>query len=313
MSLSYSATVSRDLVHRRSASDVLLTDYETVDGVHRAAVQFPASHRMFVPVRRTHDSLLVAECLRQAISLFSHVDHGVPLDHVILIRQFRYELLDVLSVDHPADTLIVESSTTEAQPTSGGEAQPISSGVDEVRMSVRLVGIDGVIATGTASVHSIGPEAYSTFRSPSDGEAPHFRRLPAGTDVLSPESVGRVDESEVLLARHRSDGTLFCAPDPRNLALFDHAVEHLPGVTMLEAVRQALRFATGAPQLDFRSLSVTFMRFTEWSDPCSITVDLDAADGEHRVVFEFEEDVTATMTMATADEPWLVPTPAASS
>ena len=103
MSLSYAATVPRHLVHRRSPADVLLTDYETVDGTHRAAVQFPTSHRMFAPVRRTHDSLMVAEALRQAISLFSHVNHGVPLDHVVFIEHSRFEILDPLSVDDIED------------------------------------------------------------------------------------------------------------------------------------------------------------------------------------------------------------------
>ncbi|WP_407804118.1 AfsA-related hotdog domain-containing protein, partial [Staphylococcus aureus] len=40
---------------------------------------------------------------------------------------------------------------------------------------------------------------------------------------------------------------MFCAPDPRNHSLFDHPVDHIPGMILFEAARQALRFHIGNP------------------------------------------------------------------
>lgn len=301
MSLSYAATVPRHLVHRRSPADVLLTDYETVDGIHRAAVQFPTSHRMFAPVRRTHDSLMVAEALRQAVSLFCHVNHGVPLDHVVFIEHFRSEIFDPLSVDDIDDSLVVESITNDVSFDD--------ESMDNLKLSARLLNGTRVVASGTASVRSMGPEALSQNRTPTMAD-PHFRHLPAGTEVVSADMVGRRDPADVVLARHTSDGTLVVAPDPRNLAMFDHSVEYLPGVTMLEAARQALRLATGVPELDFTSLEVRFMGFAEWADPCSVIVDTDAdsTDGVHRIQFEHDGSVLSAMSVTTTSEPWLAPT-----
>ncbi|MGV8874455.1 MAG: AfsA-related hotdog domain-containing protein [Rhodococcus sp. (in: high G+C Gram-positive bacteria)] len=300
MSLSYAATVPRHFVHRRSPADVLLTDYETVDGIHRAAVQFPTSHRMFAPVRRTHDSLMVAEALRQAVSLFCHVNHGVPLDHVVFIEHSRFEILDPLSVDDIDDSLVAESVTTDVS---------FDDSMDNLKLSVRLLNGTRVVASGTASVRSMGPEVYSQHRTP-DMDDPHFRHLPAGTEVVSASIVGRLDPADVVLARHTSDGTLVVAPDPRNLAMFDHSVEYLPGVTMLEAARQALRLATRVPELDFTSLDVRFMGFAEWANPCSVIVDTDAdsTDGVHRIQFEYDGAVLSAMSATTTSEPWLAPT-----
>ncbi|MFI8565192.1 AfsA-related hotdog domain-containing protein [Rhodococcus sp. NPDC078407] len=298
MSLSYAATVPRHLVHRRSPADVLLTDYETVDETHRAAVQLPNSHRMFAPVRRTHDSLMVAEALRQAISLFCHVDHGVPLDHVVFIEHSRFEILDPLSVDDIDDSLVAESITTDV--TFEDDS------MDNVKLSARLLNGDRLVAFGSASVRSIGPEVYSKFRTSAMAD-PHFRFLPAGTEVVDPSTVGRLDPSDVVLARHTSDGSLFVAPDPRNLAMFDHSVEYLPGVTLLEAARQALRLVTGTPTLDFTTCEVRFMGFAEWAKPCSVIVDTDSTDGVHRIQFERDGVVLSAVSVSATSEPWLAP------
>ncbi|MCZ4519115.1 AfsA-related hotdog domain-containing protein [Rhodococcus ruber] len=298
MSLSYAATVPRHLVHRRSPADVLLTDYETVDGTHRAAVQLPTSHRMFAPVRRTHDSLMVAEALRQAISLFCHVNHGVPLDHVVFIEHSRFEILDPLSVDEIDDSLVAESITTDVT------FDDVS--MDNMKLSAKLLNGNRLVAFGTASVRSLGPEVYSQFRTSSMAD-PHFRYLPAGTEVVEAPAVGRLDPSDVVLARHTSDGTIVVAPDPRNLAMFDHSVEYLPGVTMLEAARQALRLATGTPMLDFTSCEVRFMGFAEWANPCSVIVDTDPTDGVHRIQFEHDGSVLSAISVTATSEPWLVP------
>lgn len=298
MSLSYAATVPRHLVHRRSPADVLLTDYETVDGTHRAAVQLPASHRMFAPVRRTHDSLMVAEALRQAISLFCHVNHGVPLDHVVFIEHSRFEILDPLSVDEIDDSLVAESITTDVTFDDAS--------MDNMKVSATLLNGHRVVAFGTASVRSLGPEVYSQYRTSSMSD-PHFRYLPAGTEVVEATAVGRLDPSDVVLARHTSDGTIVVAPDPRNLAMFDHSVEYLPGVTMLEAARQALRLATGSPTLDFTSCEVRFMGFAEWANPCAIIVDTDSTDGVHRIQFEHDGAVLSAISATATSEPWLEP------
>ena len=298
MSLSYAATVPRHLVHRRSPADVLLTDYETADGTHRAAVQLPTSHRMFAPVRRTHDSLMVAEALRQAISLFCHVNHGVPLDHVVFIGHSKFEIIDPLSVDEIEDSLVAESITTDV--TFDDES------MDNMKLSARLLNGDQVVAFGTASVRSIGPEVYSQFRT-SSMDDPHFRHLPAGTEVVEAAAVGRLDPSDVVLAQHTSDGTIVVAPDPRNMAMFDHSVEYLPGVTMLEAARQALRLTTGTPTLDFTSCEVRFMGFAGWANPCSVIVDTDGTDGVHRIQFEHDGAVLSAMSVTATSEPWLVP------
>ncbi|CCQ16057.1 putative uncharacterized protein [Rhodococcus sp. AW25M09] len=278
---------------------MLLTDYETVDGTHRAAVQLQTSHRMFAPVRRTHDSLMVAEALRQAVSLFCHVTHGVPLDHVVFIEHFRFEILEPLSVDNIDDSLVAESITTDVTFDDAS--------TDNVKLSARLLNGTQLVAFGTASVRSIGPEVYSAFRTASMAD-PHFRYLPAGTEVVEAAAVGRFDPSDVVLARHTSDGTLVVAPDPRNLAMFDHSVEYLPGVTMLEAARQALRLSTGVPELDFTSLEVRFMGFAEWSNPCSVIVDTASRDGVHRIQFEHNGAVLSAMSVTATSEPWLAPT-----
>jgi 2-oxo-3-(phosphooxy)propyl 3-oxoalkanoate synthase len=84
--LSFAAGVSRNLVHRLALSEVLLTDWGDLGNGHAiCAAQWPGGHRLYRAHDGVHDSMLVAETLRQTGILVAHTLLNVPEDHRLIM------------------------------------------------------------------------------------------------------------------------------------------------------------------------------------------------------------------------------------
>ncbi|BAS17816.1 hypothetical protein AHiyo8_61190 [Arthrobacter sp. Hiyo8] len=81
----FEASVKRELVHKRSVSEVFLTDFvQTSSRRFIAGAQWPRWHVFYGSPDGSPDSALMAETLRQAVIFMSHLC-GVPLTHKFLM------------------------------------------------------------------------------------------------------------------------------------------------------------------------------------------------------------------------------------
>ncbi|MHC5908639.1 AfsA-related hotdog domain-containing protein, partial [Streptomyces sp. S6] len=77
-------------------------------------------------------------------------------------------------------------------------------------------------------------------------------------------------EGGVLVARG-DDGTVRVAPaDPHHPLFFDHPSDHVPGMVLLEAARQAVCLAAGGVPGRLRDARLTATGFTEWAPAAGI-------------------------------------------
>lgn len=299
--LSYESTIPRHLVHRQSVSEVLLTDQRMVNGVQHTGVQFPRGHRMWDPSGREHDPLLVAESLRQSVIVLCHNHFRVPLSYQFLMEAFGFEVLDALPVDSAAD-----SWSLRTIPESVAFRDDV---VSRLETTAELVMDGRVVAIGSAVARCMPLTSYSTLR----GNRNNAHAVPRGAlsfaQVVDPREVGRRDQASVVVARRNHDGGLFCVPDASNAALFDHLVDHVPGMALFETARQAVRLEIGDPRANVATLWATFFAFTEWDQRTRVTVVPDAALGGRSApnyTIEFSDDSTgmktASVTVGLVDE-----------
>ena len=294
--MEYTSTVPRHLVHRHAVAEVFLTDYRIEsDSVYHVAVQLPVSHRIFDASSEQHDPLGVAEAFRQAVVLLCHTRYDIPLHYKFLMETFSFEMLDALDVQPAAEPLmfsvIVDNLTHRDGAVSGVEV----SGV--LREGTRHVARCNAVARG------VNPEGYRRIRQGLEAYCPSERILPTGTAVIGSERVGRLNNRDVLISTDAARHTVFCTPDPRNHSLFDHPVDHIPGMILFEAARQAVRYHTGDPATQIATLSAGFPRFTEWETPCHVsTTPLDASGHVHRVRFTQNQQTTAELELTVADQ-----------
>lgn len=258
---SLTTTVPKEFVHRASVAEVMLTDWErTGEDRFSVSAQWPRGHSFFTAVNGHHDPLISAETIRQAGALLAHAEYGVPLGHSFLMWSLEFAVCpeDLLVGDAPA-SLTIEIACADIKRRGRSVAGFRYDAV--VRRNGR------VAATGSADFTCVSPEVYARMRA---GRLASGRpRLPL-TAPTAPQTVGRVSPTDVVLSPTGEQDCWQLRVDTRHPVLFDHPVDHVPGMMLLEAARQATAATLGRPALAL-DVSSTFARYAELDAPCLIT------------------------------------------
>jgi hypothetical protein len=108
----------------------------------------------------------------------------------------------------------------------------------------------------------------------------HFAATPfqtAAVPGVAPASVGRDRAEDVLVAATPTDGTWALRFDPDHAVLFDHPVDHVPGMVLVEGARQAALLAIGDPYALPASAEFRFDAYVEFDSECLLVVEADKA------------------------------------
>ncbi|GAA5105304.1 AfsA-related hotdog domain-containing protein [Nocardia iowensis] len=267
--LNFAHTLDRRLVHRHANSEVFVTAVDRVDENHYGfAAQLPRWHPFFSDgcddPHACHDLLLLVEVARQGSFALAHTYEAVPLPQQFLIRWVNAQILepDALRIgDTPLDVVchcrLVRRFHREQQ-LVGAICE------NEVRVG------DRTVARIDFSASWMPPELFERLRrewraSCGLGYPPSARVEPTR---LHPYTVGRTNPLNVLIeAVVPGDGAIEATvvADSRNPTLFDHPVDHVPGMAQLEAARQLSTIACPARgrHLQLRSLRAEFAFIAE--------------------------------------------------
>ncbi|MCO4254641.1 hypothetical protein [Pseudarthrobacter cellobiosi] len=127
---------------------------------------------------------------------------------------------------------------------------------------------DGVeFATGTTGARVVPAGTYQRMRSNS---RPASARQPG--EVLSREQVGQSFDCSFTIGPEDSKGRWPLRPEPGSPTLYDHGLDHIPGMIQVEAVRQSLRAKTSSRALDFASFDASFLKFIEPEDEAFVVL-----------------------------------------
>lgn len=274
----FSQTVPRHYVHKRTVSEVLLTHWRPLrDGSFLVAAQWPRGHGLYGPANGVwHDPMLIVETVRQAGLLLSHTEFGVPIGHQFIMKEVSYTVdPDGLVIeDHPAE-LCFRFARDEIRRRYGTAAG--------MRLTAELFRDSLRIGSADVAFRCISPAVYARLRP--------LRRV---EDTLLappvvPSLVGRDSTRDVAIAAGPRQGVWTLRADPEHPVLFDHSVDHVPGMVIMEGLRQAALHALHPAVVLPTAVRATFSRYVERDMPCLIrTVRAQADRPDDRVV------VTAT-------------------
>lgn len=254
-------TVPRDDVHRTAGSEVFLTNWRRGAADNWVvSAQWPRAHSFYAAVDGLHDPLLLIETMRQAGILLSHVAHHVPLDHPIIWQRIRYDLSPAAlrTSEEPAQ---VELHITHHEVVRRGRR--LTSARQEFR--ILCDGLD--LATAVVDYSCHGPAVYRRLRGRyRDPRLADAHRLPL-PEAVPPHLVARVRDRDVVLSPTGHPDRWQLRVDTSHPVLFDHPVDHAPGMLMIEAARQAAQAATPGVTLPV-SMDCTFARYAELDAPC---------------------------------------------
>jgi hypothetical protein len=267
--LSWSRTVPCELVHRRSVAEVLLTDVRrdpAVGGEERflAAACWPRSHITFpADGSGRHSPLLVVETLRQLGIYLPLRWYGVPPDARMLIDDLCFTLQPESEpqAGHGGTEITCRVRVSEPQRRSDGTLVTL-------RLAVAFHAGGRLFARAGGGARFLPDGRYAAIRGGRLGAHP---RPPAPGGRPSPALLGVARPYDVLVARR--SGVLAVEPaDPRHPFFFDHPSDHVPGMVLLEAARQACAEASAGALLRPVSGRMAAARFTEYDPPAGVEV-----------------------------------------
>ncbi|QPP05045.1 hypothetical protein G4Z16_00070 [Streptomyces bathyalis] len=264
-STAYSWPVPREFVHKTAHAEVLLTGWRRCgEREFEVGAQWPRDHGFWrTDEYGVQDPMLLVETTRQVLPLIAHAAYGVPSGHQLIWDHhhcaFSTPFLPVTG--SPAE-VVLHLSASEA-PDRGMRPRRIGLSMT-VRSGDRTLGSASTVYTA----HS--PQVYGRLRGPKT-PAPPDAMAAALTPppALTPSLVGRESEREVVLApsADRSMGRRQLRVLTTSPWLFDHPVDHAPGMLLMEAARQSVHLATSPRRPSLTRMEAEFHRY----------VDLDAA------------------------------------
>ncbi|MFF5189684.1 ScbA/BarX family gamma-butyrolactone biosynthesis protein [Streptomyces sp. NPDC000345] len=239
--MQFARTLPKELVHRAAIAEVFLTDAERHgEDEMRLAAQLPRLHPFYDDVlgpRTHHDPLLLLEACRQGIFVVAHRYLDVPLGHKFLLRAVEYEVPEPAALvrgDTPAEAVIgvrVEHRTRDRTGVTGlrlrftaaiGTRQALLARIDYVWMP---------------------SQAWTRLRAGQRcalGLSDPPVALPGRP--LDPGRVGRRHRANAVITpphtAHDGVRTARLVAATTHPTLYDHWVDHVPGMLELEAFRQ---------------------------------------------------------------------------
>ena len=277
--------VPRRFVHRASVAEVLITGF-AVDGrpdTFLLAAQWPRGHSYYGTSFGLHDPLLFAETVRQAGLMVGHAGYSIPLDHAFVMRQMNYEIGAAgLACDGAPTNLILAVNCFDLRYRKDQ--------LHGYRFVVELLRGSETVGTGSSETLCVTQSAYRRLRGGSTVEpvAAAPVRLP---EPVSPALVGKKIRADVVLTPTGTENTWLLRCDTTHPVLFDHPQDHVPGMAIIEAMRQGAHCALYPRRSTMIKFTSKFERYAELSEPTVVRafVDSPETDGSVQVRVELTQ------------------------
>ncbi|MFF0011875.1 ScbA/BarX family gamma-butyrolactone biosynthesis protein [Streptomyces sp. NPDC005374] len=280
------STVPRELVHRVAVAETLLTGWTRTD-VDRFTLtaQWPRAHQLHVSADRSaYEPLLIAETVRQCGALLAHAAYEVPISHRFVLQELR--------VDTRPEHLAV--GAVPAEPV-------VDVTVDEIRRRAgrpsalrygAVVHLGGErVATGRIAVTWTNESVYRRLRGGRTADVGALRLPQPPPPPLPADVVGRALRADVLLSPTARSDRWRLKVDTAHPVFFDHPLDHIPGMLLLEAARQAARARMGGDGRVPASFHAAFHQYAELDRP--VWMEVSEAGGDDVQVVALQGDVVA--------------------
>ncbi|MFC9945482.1 ScbA/BarX family gamma-butyrolactone biosynthesis protein [Streptomyces pratensis] len=269
--------VPEEYVHLRRSDMVFLTGWQRrEDGEFSLEARWPAP-----AAGLPYDTRVLTQTIRQSGLVIAHAAYGVPLSDQTLLHYFDFTVAPGFGVspERPS-ALSIEVSVTE--PKKRGRS------VSSLGMDVRVLQGDSMVARADSEFGWISPRAYRRLRGDHATVAWNAWPLP---DPVDPRTVGRSAPADVVLAAGERPRHWQLRNDVENTVLYDHPVDHVPGLVLMEAAHQAAHAALYPAPFEATTVTSAFERYAEFDRPCWVEAEiLPAAPGVTSVLVTATQD-----------------------
>ncbi|MER6349191.1 ScbA/BarX family gamma-butyrolactone biosynthesis protein [Streptomyces sp. NPDC001595] len=264
-----SPTLLGSYAHLRREEHLLVTGWQRLtDQDFRLGVRWPAVHGDL-----PYDPRILAQTIRQTGLVVAHGAYDVPLTHQTMLSTLSFTVTPGLRIPRGrTSTLDVRVAVAR----SGGGRRTTSA----LRMSFEVVRDGIVLACAEAEFAWIAERVYERVRGARRHVDWGAWPVPAPVDA---RSVSRATAADVVLAAGDAPHRWLLRNDPGHHLLFDHPVDHVPGLALLEAADQAARALLAPVPLAATAIEATYWRYVEFDLPCWIEAEPLPEPGSVRV------------------------------
>ncbi|MBO8185851.1 ScbA/BarX family gamma-butyrolactone biosynthesis protein [Streptomyces spirodelae] len=266
----------QELVHKHNKDEVLLTDWRKIDAERfEVTARWPRDHGFYLSDQGVHDPLMLAETVRQLLPLLSHVAYDVPLGHHLIWGDFTYsaDAEALRARDRLAEVrLVVQCSSVTGR---GGRAAGMLLRAEIFRGRERVGEAATRFSIQNPAVYKRLRGAQGDVRQAMADAAPPALPVPA-------QWVGRTSPYDVVLSPGGAPGRWQLCVDTSHPALFDHPVDHVPGMLLLEAARQASQLIAYPQPVVPVAMRTEFYRYVEFNAPAWVEGQALSTDAERR-------------------------------
>ncbi|MBN3932083.1 A-factor biosynthesis protein [Streptomyces verrucosisporus] len=235
---------------------VLVTDWERT-GPHDFSlrIDWPA-----VQEDLAYDPRVLAQTIRQSGLIVAHAEYDVPRTH--------HTVLSALTITIDPDFRVPRGrpSSLEVR-TTVREALKGRRTTGSLLMDFRILRDDVEVVRSKADFSCVSPAAYRRLRGPR--HTVDWGGWPVPPPV-APELVGRHSSTDVALAHGDRPHRWILRNNTDNHLLFDHPVDHVPGLALLEAADQAVHAFLAPEGLTVTGIDAAYERYVEFARPCWI-------------------------------------------
>ncbi|WTX93413.1 transcriptional regulator (plasmid) [Streptomyces sp. NBC_00637] len=252
-------------MHRAALAEVFLTSWAKVGpDAFKVNAQWPRSHSFYSCENGLYDPLLLCETVRQTFPLLIHVAYDVPFGHQLSWSRFQYAVnFEAMGVEfRPAE---IELHVT-CSDIRFSRSLPAS-----MSMHIEVVRDGALLAVVSTRFGCHSPAVYRRLRAGRAGVAAVFADAPKPPRPVARTEVNRHRLQDIVLAPTPQPRRWQLRVDTGHPVLFDHAVDHVPGMLLLESVRQAGQaMQPSSIGMMPASMDVAFNRYVEFDEPCWI-------------------------------------------
>ncbi|QCD60687.1 ScbA protein [Streptomyces hawaiiensis] len=258
--------VTKELAHRTAETDVFPARWTRIsDTRFRFTAHWPAAHPFFGPVDDRHqDPMIVGETLRQASMALAHAEFGAPADT-------HFVMWDLTVRVDPAALLLADAAEPVEFDVVCSEVRRRGRGLHSMRTTMEFRRAGRLVARGTGSTGCTSPRAYRRLRAGKLNALDTPVPLLAG---IAPQTAGRARAEDVVLAPADRPGVWNLRVDTGHPVLFPRPNDHVPGMVLFEAARQAATAASGLHPFLPGRMTAEFARYAELHSPCRIETEV---------------------------------------
>ncbi|MFF5160764.1 ScbA/BarX family gamma-butyrolactone biosynthesis protein [Streptomyces sp. NPDC000348] len=258
-------TVAKEYVHRAALAEVFLTGWnKTGPDSFLVSAQWPRSHSFYSSEHGVHDPLLLCESLRQCGLLLTHAAFKVPFGYQLSWSSLRYSVNpEAMRVGNVPAEIEMHVRCTDIRYR---RSLPVA-----MTMSIEVVRDAALLAVATIAFGQHAPAVYRRLRAGRSDAAGACANAPRPAPPVPAAVAGRIRREDVVLSPTEDRSRWRLRVDTSHPVLFDHPVDHVPGMLLLESVRQAghALHPSGGVMMP-TSMDVSFHRYVEFDEPCWI-------------------------------------------